>query len=198
MYNKLVIKIKEQNMKKVYITIAIISVLAIAFSSCNKKQPEEQPTQPSIETSTVASTPTIKRPVLTGMDNIDYSIKNIPTDIVKYLKTTSEYKNLYTDKKFVIYYVGADCPYAQAFMDKIDPIRNDPTYTEFYNFYPEAASGTKQYSTLNEAQRSVEFSNLCQEFCIVNPLANELFTINGIGYNETEKLLDILNQIKNW
>lgn len=183
---------------KIIISIIVLLCLAMWISSCNKKQPEKPISQTQIETTPVASTPTIKRPVLTGMDNIDYSIKNIPTDIVKYLKTTSEYKNLYTDKKFVIYYVGADCPYAQAFMDKIDPIRNDPTYTEFYNFYPEAASGTKQYSTLNEAQRSVEFSNLCQEFCIVNPLANELFTINGIGYNETEKLLDILNQIKNW
>lgn len=184
---------------KIIISIIVLILLAMWISSCNKKQPEQtQNTQPQIETTPVASTPMIKRPVLTGMDNIDYSIKTIPSNLVKYLKTSDEYKNYYTDKKFVVYYVGADCPYAQAFMDKLDPIRNNPTYTNSYTFKPESAAGFKQYKTMEEAQNNANFSNLCQEFCIVNPKADELFTINGIGYNETEKLLDILNQIKNW
>ena len=51
---------------------------------------------------------------------------------------------------------------------------------------------------MEEANANIAFSNKCQEFCIVNPNKNEVFSINGIGYEEASKLESILNQLKNW
>lgn len=177
-------------------TIIILLVIGMGISSCNNKK-AQQAAQPEIETSQVAA-PDFNIPQLTGMDGIDYSIKKLKDSTVTYLKTKSEYKDLYNDKKFVIYYVGADCPYAQDFINAIDPLSSDSTYTEKYNFYPQGASGMKKFDSMDDAQADLDFSNICQEFCVVNPPTNQIFSINGIGSKEAEKIPDILKQLLDW
>ncbi len=176
--------------QKIILTIICVLLLIMGFKSCNKTQPTK-PTQSTVE----KTSETIQ---LTGLDGINYAIKNLPDNVTQYLKTTSEYKDLYSNKKLAIYYVGADCPYAQAFIDAIDPLREDSSYSEKYNFYPQAASGSKTFSTMEEAQADVDFSNICQEFCIIHPIKNQVFTINGIGYDEATKLGSIFEQLKDW
>ena len=73
----------------------------MGVSSCNSKKAQEAQ-KPEIETSSVASS-IPEFPKLTGMEDIDYSVKTLLDGTVTYLKTKSEYKDLYTDKKFVIY-----------------------------------------------------------------------------------------------
>ncbi len=177
-------------------TLIILLVIGIGVSSCNSKK-AQQTQKPEIETSHVASTDH-NIPTLTGMDGIDYVIKTIPYNTVTYLKTKSEFKKLYTDKKFIIYYVGADCPFAQALIKAIDPLSADSLYTEKYNFYPQGASGIKRFDSIEEAQADADFSNICQEFCVVNPSSDQIFSINGIGYKEAEKIPDILKQLLDW
>ena len=41
-------------------------------------------------------------------------------------------------------------------------------------------------------------TNLCHEFCVVNPVKDEIFAIDGIGYKEASKIADILEQLKDW
>lgn len=182
--------------QKLIISIIAIIILAMGISSCNgNKQKTNTNNLPNTQTAQTSKTATV--PKLTGLDNIDYSIKTLPDDIVTYLKTQSDYKEHYS-KKLAIYYIGADCPYAQAFITTIEPLKNDPTYSEQFNFYPEQASGMKTYSTMEEAQTAINFSNTCQEFCIINTETNQIFTINGIGDSEAAKLPEIFEQLKDW
>ena len=182
---------------KYFIAILILLlVIGMGVLSCNSKKAQEAQ-KPEIETSSVASS-IPEFPKLTGMEDIDYSVKTLLDGTVTYLKTKSEYKDLYTDKKFVIYYVGADCPYAQAFINALDPLITDTTYTEKYNFYSQGASGMKKFATMEDAQADLDFSNICQEFCIVNPKTNQVFSINGIGDKEAEKIPDIIKQLLDW
>lgn len=176
--------------------LILIFAIGLGVSSCNDKKAQEN-AKPEIETSKVSTMNTL--PELTGMDGINYFVKNLPDDIVIYLQTKSQYKNLYSpDKKLVIYYVGADCPYAKAFTDAIDPLTSNSKYTIKYNFYPQNASGIEKYDTIEEAQTATNFSNTCQEFCIVNPSKNQIFAINGIGVKEAAKIPEILDQLSDW
>ena len=187
----------RRNLMQYFIaTLLMLLVIGMGVSSCNSKKAHEAQ-KTAIETSSVESS-IPEFPGLTDMVGIDYSVKSLLDSTVAYLKTKSEYKDLYTDKKFVIYYIGADCPYAQAFISAIDPLTTDSTYTEKYNFYPQSASGMKKFASMEDAQADIDFSNTCQEFCIVNPKTNQVFSINGIGDKEAEKIPDILKQLLDW
>lgn len=178
-------------MKKTIIAIACTCLISIGLYGCGQKA--QTPTQTNS-----ASPSASANPQLTGLDGINYSYKKLPDATVNYLKTKSDYKDLYTDKKFAIYYVGADCPYAQAFIDNIEPLKDNSEIAEKYNFYPEEATGMKTYDSQEDAKAAIDFSNKCQEFCIVNPNTNEIFTIDGIGNKEAAKLSSIFEQLKNW
>ena len=174
-------------MKKKISSVLLLCLVSLVLCGCGAKNPV--PNKSKTEQTKMT---------LTGMYGVNYYFKPIPENVVTYLKTGSEYKDLYTDKKFTIYYVGADCPYAQAFIDAIDPIKNDAEYSSAYNFYAQEAAGFKQFATMEDAQNDVSFSNLCHEFCVVNPVKDEIFAIDGIGYEEASKIADILEQLKDW
>ncbi len=181
-------------MKNSMLAAVCILILGLGISGCGQK-PKQQTTVPAAKEQAEAQKPAIK---LTGLGGIKYSVKNIPENTVNYVKTKSEYKELYTDKKFAIYYVGADCPYAQTFIDTVEPLKNSTEYSDKYNFYPQQAAGLKEFSSLEEAQADVDFSNMCNEFCIVNPAKNQIFSIDGIGSEEAAKLGSIFEQLKDW
>lgn len=174
-------------MKKTIMSMLCLVLVAAGLYGCGTQkaaQPVQQPQEEKIQ--------------LTGLDGINYAIKTLPDNVVQYLKTKSEYKDLYTDKKFVIYFVGADCPYAQAFIDAIDPVSSNSEFSSKYNFYPQEASGSKTFDNMDDANADIEFSNTCHEFCIVNPSKNEIFAIDGVGYEEAEKVGSIIEQLKDW
>ena len=137
-------------------------------------------------------------PILENISNVNYSFGSLPTNIVNYLKTSNEYSRYYNDgRKFVVYYVGADCPYASTFIRILTPLIRSNKFEE-YQFHPVQASGMQRYKTMDEARASVAFSNTCQEFCIVNPINNKIFRINGIGESEASQIEKILIQLRNW
>lgn len=175
-------------MKKLLLPLLAISIAVLGLYGCGKKT----------AVTNVPAAQEVKEPVLTGLDGINYSFKTLQDSTVNYLKTKSEYKDLYTDKKFAVYYVGADCPYAQAFIDTIEPLKNVPEMAEKYNFYAQEAAGMKTFASMDEANADVDFSNTCHEFCIVKPDTNQVFSIDGIGYDEASKLDKIFEQLKDW
>lgn len=182
-------------MQKLLIALICILIIIFGITSCTNNKIKPNKKTPLQQTNIQKNKKTIQ---LTGVEGIKYSIKQLPETTVTYLKTKSEFKELYTDKKFAIYYVGADCPYAQLFINTINPLKEDPSYSEKYNFYPQSVLGMEQFKTMEDAQASIDFSNTCQEFCIVNPATNEIFTIDGIGEKEAAKLPNIMEQLKNW
>lgn len=181
------------NLKNVTIAIICFVILVIGVQCCTMKKPQSSNTPTSKQEQT-----SIQQIKLTGLDGINYPIKGLPESTVTYLKTKSQFKDLYTDKKFAIYYVGADCPYAQAFINAIDPLKSSTEYTDKYNFFPKEASGIKQFDSMEDAQADVNFSNTCREFCIVNPAKNQIFAIDGIGNEEAAQLGSIFEQLKDW
>lgn len=144
------------------------------------------------------NTDTNKYPNLTGLDGISYSFTTISPDVVEYLKTSEDYSKFYTkDKKFVIYFI-ANCPYAQMMINAMIPLRNDADMRSKYGFYPQDAMMYKIFKSVNEQQAYLSFSKSCKEFCIVNPLKNQIFAIDGIGKNEADKVSSIMEQLKEW
>lgn len=181
------------DLKNFLIIVVCIILLVAGTKSCNSKK--SAPADSGVKQEQAAD----DNITLTGLDGINYSIKDINPSTITYLQTKSEYKDLYTEgKKFAVYYVGADCPYAQAFIDNVDPLKTNPEYTDKYNFYAEEAAGMKTFSSIEDQQADMDFSNNCHEFCIVNPAKGKMFAIDGIGYDEAQKLGSIFEQLKDW
>lgn len=177
-------------MKNLLILIGAIAIIFFAFKMQNSS------TAPKTNPATKQTASTLNT---TGLSGINYSQSVLTDDMVTYLKNKSEYKD-YLDKKLVIYPAGASCPYAHAFERAVKKIRQNPSYEEEYNFYALDASGSGMmtFSTMEEAQAHVNFSNTCHEFCIINPKNNEIFAIDGVGYEEAERLGEIFTQLENW
>lgn len=139
-------------------------------------------------------------PVLTGMEGITYGFKAIPERISNYLKTSTQYSTYYNaNKKFGIYFTGADCPHLQAFDSAMNSIINDSNYQQYYNFRDiNVNQGIQTFTSKEEAQNDVDFNDMCQAFCIVNPNKNEIFYIDGVGEAEAAKLPYIFDNLKTW
>lgn len=179
---------------KIFLTIICLLAIIFGIQIFSKKETKQKTTLvPAVENIKENKTFELK-----NLEGIDYSIKDLPENTITYLKTKSEFKDLYKDKKFVIYYIGADCPYAQTFINTIEPLTKDSAITEKYNFYPQEAAGMTTFSSMEEAQASLDFSHTCQEFCIVNPARNQVFAIDGIGEQEAGQINNILEQLKEW
>ena len=133
-----------------------------------------------------------------SLSDINHSIKPLPEEVINYLKTSSNYKNVYNDKKVVIYFTGADCPYGKVFEKSINEFRKNSSSNVYFKFHTESASGIRWYKSNQEAKAALQFSNLCHEFCVVNPVKNEIFSIDGVGIEEAQKIGAILEQLKNW
>lgn len=150
-------------------------------------------------------------PRCTGLDGVSTDTVVIPTQVVEYLKTSEKYANYYgANKKFAIYFTGANCPYAQAFQSAMEPIVNDVSYQQYYNFLARDANQTSEVFTVSgtspgepnqaaiQANNEINFRNLCHEFCIVNPVKNEIFYIKGVGEKEAAKIATVFFNLKNW
>lgn len=131
--------------------------------------------------------------------NINYAIVQLSNNNISYLEESDEYSSLYnSNKKFVIYFNDIDCPYGSEFEDVIKNIVQSKIYDDSYTFVAENALQNKLYRTKQEAESAIAFSNICKEFCIVNPLKRTVFRIDGIGHNEALQIESILNQLKDW
>lgn len=124
----------------------------------------------------------------------------IPENIVAYLQKSETYSGYYNqNKKFVIYYTGANCPYLQSFLTSLNAITNDAQYQQYYNFMPVDANRMAVFNSKEDARNDTYFNmKLCHEFCIVNPAKKEIFFFDGIGEEEATMLPSVFNDLKNW
>lgn len=128
------------------------------------------------------------------------NIAAIPPEVAEYVKTATKYNGLYNEnKKFAVYFTGMDCPYGQSFANSINEIANNPTYQQYYNFLPLQAVRMESFTSREDADNNSAFYNLCHEFCIVNPIKNELYAIEGgVGEEEAAKVQTTFEDLKNW
>ena len=185
-------------MKNQIFTIFCLCVLGAGFFVI-RNSPEEpvRTEQTAVPEQSVRSKP--KRPVLKGFYDINYSIKTLPTSVINYLSTSSEYKSVYNaEKKFVVYYVGSSCPYTQSFNRVVNSLKNNYVISSKYNFYPEMLNQRKYFNSTEEAQQESDFHDLCQAFCIVNPQSGEIFALEARGNKEADKLPEVFSQLKDW
>jgi len=167
--------------KALFIVIMIFSLIAVAYL-VSSSSPSKAPQSDSIPAAYVSSS------------------AKIPSGVVEYLKKAPKYANYYgANKKFAIYYTGANCPYGAAFSDSVKNIASDPSYQQSYYFLPiDISQMGGRFANREEAQNDIDFNKLCHEFCIVNPVKNELFFIDGVGEEEAAKVPTIFSDLKNW
>lgn len=137
-------------------------------------------------------------PTLTGLDGIRYSFSTLKPNTLEYLKVKSELKNYFNGKKLVIYFTGANCPYAQTFENSLASVKGDSSISSEFDFYAMEASGMKTFSSREDALADVDFNNTCHEFCIINTKNGEIFSIDGVGETEASKAGSIITQLKDW
>ncbi len=134
---------------------------------------------------------------LSGLEGINYSIVDIPGEVMVYLET-DKYKNVPSNKKIVRYFAGTGCPYGDTFAKAIQPLANSLEYTSKYYFNREKVISYKKFKDRKSAQIAMDFERLCKEFCIINPEKSQIFRISGVGFEEAVKLPVIVEQLKNW
>lgn len=137
-------------------------------------------------------------PTISVSKDINYSFSTIKPETLDYLKSRSEIKDYFDGKKLVIYFTGADCPYAQVFEKALEPIKNSSTMSSVFNFYAAEASGMKTFSSQEDAQADIDFNNSCHEFCVINTKNGQMFAIDGVGETEASTVGLILFQLANW
>lgn len=134
---------------------------------------------------------------LNDLGNINYSFNQVPKDVTEFFKTNSDYSKIYNNKKIVVYYTGAGCPYGRIFEKSIKRFKTKNN-SDYYTFHSESATGFHKYSSKQEAETSIKFANLCHEFCVINPKKEEIFAIDGVGEEEAQKLDLILEALLTW
>lgn len=172
--------------------ICTIVGVFLATNSKDKVHKKSQTTQSqTIEQS-------LEYPTIQLSKNINYSFKTLKPETLEYLKSKSDYKNYFDGKKLVIYFTGANCPYGKTFNDTLESIKNNDSLSSEFNFYAAEASGMKMFNSQEDANADIDFSNTCQEFCIVNTKKGQIFAIDGVGETEASMVDSILIQLKNW
>ncbi len=175
-----------------------IVLAAVGLSTILKPENRQKLEKIAQESKSQNSTKSNEYPELYGLKGINYSFSTLKPNVLEYLKNSSEYKNYFDGKKLVIYFTGADCPYAQVFETALSTVKNDSTYSSEFNFYAQNASGMKTFSSRADAQADIDFNNKCHEFCIVNTKNGQMFAIDGVGAEEAAQVGFIIIQLKDW
>lgn len=124
----------------------------------------------------------------------------IPSDMVAYLKSSTVYSPYYNaNKKFAVYYTNSKNPDSLPFLNALNPIINDNSYKQYYNFMQIALNTSElRFSNMDELKMHMDFMHLCHAFCIVNPVSNNLFYYDSLDANNAAKLPTLFADLKNW
>ncbi len=133
-----------------------------------------------------------------GQLEIKYTRQSFSEGIKNYLLSERDIGQIYGDKKIAIYYTGYDCPFAKNMSDVAEPLGKDEKYSSKYFFHPEAAAGSKFFLTEEAALAFMDFSDMCQQFCIVNPAKKQIIRIDEMDAEKAKYIPEILNHFKNW
>ena len=180
-----------------YIVLAAVGISTILKPE-NRQKLEKIAQERKSQSQSQNSTSSSEYPELYGLKGMNYSFSTLKPETLEYLKTNSEYKDYFDGKKLVIYFTGANCPYAQVFETALSTVKNNSTYSSEFNFYAQNASGMKTFSSQADAQADIDFSNSCHEFCIVNTKNGQMFAIDGVGEEEAAQVGFVIIQLKDW
>lgn len=164
---------------------AIISLMSSTFSHQKRCETSFSPAQsPSATTSQSLATASFE----------------LSPSTVQYLKTAENYAPYYnSNKKMVVYFTGMGCPYGQSFADAVSRLSSDTIYQPYYSFVAIPMNGgIKVYHSKEEAKNDGDLIRQCHEFCVINPIKEEIYFLDGVGPEEADKLPSILEQLKNW
>ena len=94
----------------------------------------------------------------------------LPPPVVAYLQNSLLYDNIYNEnQKFVVYFTDMQPVYPSSFL-------------------PETG----------ETAADRGFTDLCGQFCIINPARGEIFYITGIGEEDSRELRHIFDALEQW
>ena len=184
--------------------IMILMMLAVGYLKNNPEQLEklkEYNNKNAYTTSQPLPSQSMSSPsnsLLPEMGMVRYSIKNIPENVVNYLKTSNKYSRFNDGKKLVISFSVPNCPYARATKSVVDQAKNIDYYTSAYNFYQLSGNRTENYRDMSEAKAANKLYDLCGQFCIINLSNNQIFSFPVLRTEQVNKVGYVLQQLHDW
>lgn len=121
----------------------------------------------------------------------------LPPPVVAYLQNSLLYGNFYNEnQKFVVYFTDAQPTYPASFLPAVEQIEQTPVFAKEYAFLPRRTKVSLPETEETAADRG--FSDLCGQFCIINPARGEIFYITGISEGDSLELRHIFDALEQW
>ena len=107
------------------------------------------------------------------------------------------YGNFYNEnQKFVVYFTDMQPVYPSSFLPAVEQIEQNPVFAKEYAFLPRRTEVSLPETGETAADRG--FTDLCGQFCIINPARGEIFYITGIGEEDSRELRHIFDALEQW
>lgn len=121
----------------------------------------------------------------------------LPLPVVAYLQNSLLYGNFYNEnQKFVVYFTDMQPVYPSSFLPAVEQIEQNPVFAKEYAFLPRRTEVSLPETGETAADRG--FTDLCGQFCIINPARGEIFYITGIGEEDSRELRHIFDALEQW
>lgn len=121
----------------------------------------------------------------------------LPPPVVSYLQNSLLYGNFYNEnQKFVVYFTDMQPVYPSSFLPAVEQIEQNPVFAKEYAFLPRRTEVSLPETGETAADRG--FTDLCGQFCIINPARGEIFYITGIGEEDSRELRHIFDALEQW
>lgn len=122
---------------------------------------------------------------------------SLPPPVVAYLQNSLLYGNFYNEnQKFVVYFTDMQPVYPSSFLPAVEQIEQNPVFAKEYAFLPRRTEVSLPETGETAADRG--FTDLCGQFCIINPARGEIFYITGIGEKDSRELRHIFDALEQW
>ena len=122
---------------------------------------------------------------------------SLPPPLVAYLQNSLLYGNFYNEnQKFVVYFTDMQPVYPSSFLPAVEQIEQNPVFAKEYAFLPRRTEVSVPETGETAADRG--FTDLCGQFCIINPARGEIFYITGIGEEDSRELRHIFDALEQW
>ncbi len=122
---------------------------------------------------------------------------SLPPPVVAYLQNSLLYGNFYNEnQKFVVYFTDMQPVYPSSFLPAVEQIEQNPVFAKEYAFLPRRTEVSLPETGETAADRG--FTDLCGQFCIINPARGEIFYITGIGEEDSRELRHIFDALEQW
>ncbi len=122
---------------------------------------------------------------------------SLPPPVIAYLQNSLLYGNFYNEnQKFVVYFTDMQPVYPSSFLPAVEQIEQNPVFAKEYAFLPRRTEVSLPETGETAADRG--FTDLCGQFCIINPARGEIFYITGIGEEDSRELKHIFDALEQW